>query len=55
MQRRPNEEQWRSSFIFAGAVTMTLRITLHILRKTSALFVEAVPLTVAAYKSLPTP
>ena len=31
---------------------MTLRITLHIFRKTLALFIDAVPFTVAAYKSL---
>jgi len=31
---------------------MTLRITLHIFRTTFALFIDAVPFTVAAYKSL---
>jgi len=31
---------------------MTLRITLHIFRTTFALFIDAVPLTMAAYKSL---
>jgi len=31
---------------------MTLRITLHVFRKTFALFIDAVPLTVAAYRSL---
>jgi len=31
---------------------MTLRITLHIFRMTFALFIDAVPLTLAAYKSL---
>jgi len=31
---------------------MTLRLTLHIFRKTFALFIDAVPLTMAAYKSL---
>jgi len=31
---------------------MTLRITLHIFRTTFALFMDAVPLTMAAYKSL---
>jgi len=50
-----NEEQWRSSFIFVGAVRMTLRIALHIFRKTFALFIDAVLLTIAACKSLLTP
>jgi hypothetical protein len=36
------------TFIFAGAV----RITLHIFRTTFALLTDAVPLTMAAYKSL---
>jgi hypothetical protein len=31
---------------------MTLRITLHIFRTTFPLFIDAVPLTMAAYKSL---
>ena len=31
---------------------MTLIITLHIFRKTFALFIDAAPLTMAAYKSL---
>jgi len=31
---------------------MTLRITLHIFRTTFALFIDAVPLTMLAYKSL---
>jgi len=31
---------------------MTLRITLRIFRKAFALFIDAVPLTMAAYKSL---
>jgi len=52
MERRPNEEQWRSSFIFAAAVRITLRITLCIFRTTFALNIDAVPLTMAAYKSL---
>jgi len=38
--------------IFAGAVRMTLRITHHIFRKTFALFNDAVPFTMEAYKSL---
>ena len=37
---------------FADAVRMTHRITLHIFRTTFALFIDAVPLTMAAYKSL---
>jgi len=36
--------QWRSSFIFTGAVRITHRITLHVFRTTSALFIDAVPL-----------
>ena len=47
-----NEEQWRSSFIFAGTVRMTLRITLRIFRTTFALCIDAVPFTMAPYKSL---
>jgi len=31
---------------------MTLRITIHIFRTTFALFIDAGPLTLAAYKSL---
>ena len=31
---------------------MTLRITIHIFRMTFALFINAVPLTLAAYKCL---
>jgi len=31
---------------------MTLRITLHIFRTTFALFIDSVPFTKAAYKSL---
>jgi len=31
---------------------MTHRITVHIIRMTFALFINAVPLTMAAYKSL---
>ena len=52
MERRPNEEQWRNSLIFAGAVRITLRITHHIFRTTFALSIDAVPLTVRAYRSL---
>jgi hypothetical protein len=37
---------------FSGAVRMTLRITLDIYRTTFALFVDAVPLTIAACKPL---
>ena len=37
---------------FAGAVRMTLRITLHIFRTTFVLSIDAVPFTMAAYKSL---
>ena len=47
-----NEEQRRRPFIFAGPVRMTLWITLHIFRTTFALFIEAVPFTMATYKSL---
>jgi hypothetical protein len=43
----PNLEQRKSSFIFAGAVRMTLRITFDIFRATFALFINAVPLTIA--------
>ena len=52
MYPRPNEEQWRSSFIFAAALRMTIRIALLIFRTTFALYIDAVPLTLAAYKSL---
>jgi hypothetical protein len=34
---------------------MTLRITLGIFRTTFALFIDAVPLTIAAYKPLAVP
>jgi hypothetical protein len=52
MQRRHNERQRQISFIFAGAVRMTLRITLDIFRTTFALSIDAVPLTIAACKPL---
>jgi hypothetical protein len=48
MYRGRNEGQWRGPFIFAGGFGMTL----NIFRKTFALFIEAVPFTMAAYKSL---
>jgi hypothetical protein len=38
--------------IFAGAVRRTFRITSHIFRTTFAIFIGAVPLAVAVYKSL---
>ena len=41
-----NEEQWRGQFIFAGGVGMTL----HIFRKTFALFIEAVPQSEMSFK-----
>jgi hypothetical protein len=34
---------------------MTLKLTLHIFRTTFALFIDAEPLTVAAYRSLLSP
>jgi hypothetical protein len=50
MYRGRNEEQWRSPFIFAGGVGMTLGMTLHIFRTTFALFIEAVPQSEMTFK-----
>ena len=48
MYRGRNEGQWRGPFIFVGGVGMTL----HIFRTTFALYINAVPFTMATYKSL---
>jgi len=44
----------KSRLFFPTAVRTTLRITLHIFRMTFTLPIDAVPLTVAAYRSLRT-
>jgi hypothetical protein len=46
MYRGCNEGQWQGPFIFAGGVGMTL----HIFRRTFALFIEAVPQSEMSFK-----
>jgi len=52
MYRRPNEEQWRSSFIFAELLEWHLELHFIFCETTFAHFIDAVPITMAAYKTL---